>query len=78
MESPFSPPFEFEMFDDIGQIDLASFDARLMKRRIEKFPSGTNEWFAFDVFAVPRLFSHQHQSGIFRTYPKDSLGCIVA
>jgi hypothetical protein len=57
----------------IRDVDIVAIDACFVEAIIEQEACGTDEWLAFDVFAVAGLFADQHEPGAWIARAEDGL-----
>src|SRR5579864_2041583 len=53
----------FEVFDDVGNINIFSIDSGFCQRAIEKTTSGADKWMSFTIFRISRLLPNHHVNG---------------
>ncbi len=73
MFSPISLRFPFEMFYSVRHIYRGHGDTGLLERLPQYSPGGTDKRPSHLIFLVPRLFSHQDNGSLLRTFTKDGL-----
>ena len=66
MQADFSAPYEFEMLDRVGDVDLLAVDADLLQGAVEHLAGRSNEWSAGEIFLVAGLLADQHQGCLLR------------
>lgn len=63
MDAEFAAGFPFEVFDGVGDVDLAAIDAGVFEALVEEFSSGADERSSLLVFLVTGLFADHHDVG---------------
>ncbi len=66
--------YPFEVFDNIGDVDLRSIDSRRGKAAVEQLPRRSDEGASDKVFGITRLLADKHYRGVFRPLTKHRLG----
>ncbi len=74
VEAPFAALLVLKMLNGIDDVDCTTVKPGLFQSAIEDMASRPNEWAAFSVFRIARLFTNHHQPGICRALTEDSLG----
>lgn len=64
---------KLEMFDGVGDVRFAAIDADLVEKLVEQFSRRTDEWFASEIFLIPRLLADEHDLRMHRAFPEDGL-----
>lgn len=60
MKAPLALGFPFEMFDDIGEVNLGTINARFFESGIQEPAGRTDKGPPDKIFVVARLFAHEH------------------
>lgn len=77
-----NPPFSgrsrnpFEVLDCICHINFAAVNSQFLEGIIKNSSGRANKRATGLVFLIPGLFTHEHDFGILRSLPKNSLRCI--
>src|SRR4029450_8802974 len=66
-----------EVLDDIGDVGVAALDPRLLQRLVQDAAGRAGEGVPFDVLAVSRLLSDQHQPRPLQPLAEDRLGAAL-
>ena len=64
----------FEMFDGIGEIHVASGDARFSERLVQDFPCRTDKGMAGSIFLIARLLADEQDRGMACPLTENGLG----
>jgi hypothetical protein len=63
----------FEVFDNVGEVNLCGIDPNFVQHTTEKFARRTHEWPALKVLLIARDFPDEQDSGFRWTFSKDGL-----
>ena len=73
VEAPFAALLVLKMLNGIGDVDYTTVKPGPFQGAIEDTASRPNEWAAFPVFRIARLFTNHHQPGMCRALAEDGL-----
>src|SRR5438128_4839759 len=73
MDAALAARFPLEVFDDVGDISFLTINAGFFKGFVEQFAGWTNKRFAFEVFIVAGLLTHEEDFGLASARAKDGL-----
>ena len=60
MDSPFASRYEFEMFDGIGNVNVAALDSGLFERAVQQLAGGAYERLTGAIFVVAGLLADEN------------------
>jgi hypothetical protein len=63
------------MFHRICNVDVGPVDPDPFQRVIEQLSRGADEWPSRNILSVSRLFSHEHDFGIYTAFAENCLIC---
>jgi len=67
---------EFEVFDDVGDVNIGPIDASFYKRPIEQFSGWSYEWESLQVLVVAGLLTDKNDGRARRPCTENRLGCV--
>src|SRR4029079_4466468 len=65
VNAPLATRFPFEMFDGVGDVDLAARDACILERFVEHRTGRTDKRRTLPIFLVARLLADKHHPSVF-------------
>lgn len=72
---PLPGAYPTEMFHRICNVDVGPVDPDPFQRVIEQLSRGADEWPSRNILSVSRLFSHEHDFGIYTAFAENCLIC---
>lgn len=73
MDAAFSANDEPEVLYRIGNVDIVGIDVGFLHCRMQKFTGRTHKWMTVSIFAVSRLFPHEHEARASFAFTKNGL-----
>jgi len=73
VKAAFAAFFEFEVLHRVGEVDIGSRDAGVLKRAIEELARGADEGTALTIFLVSGLFSNEYDWRVMRSFAQHGL-----
>jgi len=73
VNSPLAALLELKVLHGVGEVDVRTFDSRLIEGAVEKRPRRANEGTSGQILFIARLLSDHHNAGGGRTFSENRL-----